>query len=181
VAELTGGQGVDVVYDSVGKDTFEVSLDCLKPRGLMVLYGGSSGPVPPIDLQVLNRKGSLYVTRPKLGDYVATPTSSSGAPARCSTWSPAGSSRSRSTSATRWRTPRRPTATWPPGRRRASCCSCREADPGGDVTEPLGDRFDPDPDDEPTPGSGSPRCWSAGSTCRWRCWRSSGRCSSPTS
>jgi NADPH:quinone reductase len=73
VAELTGGQGVDVVYDSVGKDTFEVSLDCLKPRGLMVLYGASSGPVPPIDLQVLNRKGSLYVTRPNLANYVATP------------------------------------------------------------------------------------------------------------
>ena len=73
VAELTGGQGVDVVYDSVGKDTFEASLDCLKPRGLMVLYGGSSGPVPPVDLQVLNRKGSLYVTRPNLAHYVATP------------------------------------------------------------------------------------------------------------
>jgi NADPH:quinone reductase len=73
VAALTDGQGVDVVYDSVGKDTFDTSLDCLKPRGLMVLYGGASGPVPPIDLQVLNRKGSLYVTRPKLGDYVATP------------------------------------------------------------------------------------------------------------
>jgi NADPH:quinone reductase len=72
VAELTGGQGVDVVYDSVGKDTFETSLDCLKPRGLMVLYGGSSGPVPPVDLQVLNRKGSLYVTRPNLAHYVAT-------------------------------------------------------------------------------------------------------------
>jgi NADPH:quinone reductase len=72
VAALTDGQGVDVVYDSVGKDTFDTSLDCLKPRGLMVLYGGASGPVPPIDLQILNRKGSLYVTRPKLGDYVAT-------------------------------------------------------------------------------------------------------------
>lgn len=73
VAELTDGQGVDVVYDSVGRDTFATSLDCLKPRGLMVLYGASSGPVPPIDLQVLNQKGSLYATRPKLNDYVATP------------------------------------------------------------------------------------------------------------
>jgi NADPH:quinone reductase len=73
VGELTDGQGVDVVYDSVGRDTFETSLDCLKPRGLMVLYGASSGPVPPVDLQVLNRKGSLYVTRPNLAHYVATP------------------------------------------------------------------------------------------------------------
>jgi NADPH:quinone reductase len=72
VRDLTGGQGVDVVYDSVGRDTFDTSLDCCKPRGLMVLYGGASGPVPPIDLQILNRKGSLYVTRPKLNDYVAT-------------------------------------------------------------------------------------------------------------
>jgi NADPH:quinone reductase len=73
VAELTDGQGVDVVYDSVGRDTFDTSLDCLKPRGLMVLFGASSGPVPPFDLQVLNRKGSLYITRPTLGHYVATP------------------------------------------------------------------------------------------------------------
>jgi NADPH:quinone reductase len=73
VRELTDGQGVDVVYDSVGKDTFEASLDCLKPRGLMVLYGASSGPVPPVDLQILNRKGSLYVTRPSLGAYASTP------------------------------------------------------------------------------------------------------------
>jgi NADPH:quinone reductase len=72
VAELTAGQGVDVVYDSVGRDTFDASLDCLKPRGLMVLFGASSGPVPPVDLQVLNQKGSLYVTRPTLGHYVAT-------------------------------------------------------------------------------------------------------------
>ena len=69
---ITGGEGVDVVYDSVGKDTFDKSLDCLKPRGYMVLFGGSSGQVPPFDLQVLNRKGGLYVTRPALAHYTRT-------------------------------------------------------------------------------------------------------------
>ncbi|MFU8840648.1 MAG: quinone oxidoreductase family protein [Nitriliruptoraceae bacterium] len=72
VRELTGGAGVDVVYDSVGRATFETSLRCLRPRGLMVLYGASSGPVPPIDLQLLNRHGSLFVTRPSLFHHVAT-------------------------------------------------------------------------------------------------------------
>jgi NADPH:quinone reductase len=73
VRELTAGAGVDVVYDSVGQATFDSSLRCLKPRGLMVLYGASSGPVPPVDLQILNRHGSLYVTRPTLIHYTATP------------------------------------------------------------------------------------------------------------
>jgi NADPH2:quinone reductase len=68
---LTGGRGVDVVYDSVGKTTFDQSLDVLRPRGYMVLYGQSSGPVPPVDLQILNSKGSLYVTRPTLAHYTA--------------------------------------------------------------------------------------------------------------
>ncbi len=72
VKRLTGGLGVEVVYDSVGKDTFEKSLNCLKPRGLMVLYGQSSGPVEPQDPQILNRKGSLYLTRPTLGHYLQT-------------------------------------------------------------------------------------------------------------
>jgi len=69
---ITGGEGVDVVYDSVGKDTFDKSLDCLKTRGYMVLFGGSSGQVPPFDLQTLNRKGGLYVTRPALAQYTRT-------------------------------------------------------------------------------------------------------------
>ena len=69
---LTGGKGVEVVYDSVGKDTFASSLNCLKPRGYMVLYGQSSGPVEPQDPQILNRKGSLFLTRPTLVHYVAT-------------------------------------------------------------------------------------------------------------
>ena len=69
---LTGGKGVDVVYDSVGKTTFEKGLNILRPRAMMVLFGGSSGPVPPFDLMALSQKGSLYVTRPTLGHYIAT-------------------------------------------------------------------------------------------------------------
>lgn len=69
---LTGGRGVDVVYDSVGKTTFEKGLNVLRPRGMMALYGGSSGAVPPFDLIQLSAKGSLFVTRPKLGDYIIT-------------------------------------------------------------------------------------------------------------
>jgi NADPH:quinone reductase len=69
---LTGGKGVDVVYDSVGKTTFEKGLNILRPRGMMALYGGSSGPVPPFDLIVLSQKGSLFLTRPTLGHYTAT-------------------------------------------------------------------------------------------------------------
>jgi len=69
---LTGGKGVDVVYDSVGKTTFEKSLNCLRPRGLLALFGGSSGPVPPFDLIQLSGKGSLFVTRPTLWHYIAT-------------------------------------------------------------------------------------------------------------
>jgi NADPH2:quinone reductase len=68
----TGGRGVDVVYDSVGASTFDKSLLCLRPRGMLVLFGQSSGRVPPLDLQVLNARGSLFVTRPTLRDYVAT-------------------------------------------------------------------------------------------------------------
>src|SRR5262245_30194551 len=69
---LTGGAGVHVVYDSVGKSTFEGSLDSLRPRGLLALFGQSSGAVPPLDPQVLNRKGSLFLTRPTVAHYVAT-------------------------------------------------------------------------------------------------------------
>jgi len=69
---LTGGKGVQVVYDSVGKDTFEKSLSVLVPRGMMVLYGQSSGVVPPVDLNILNKKGSLYLSRPSLGHYMLT-------------------------------------------------------------------------------------------------------------
>jgi NADPH:quinone reductase len=69
---LTGGKGVDVVYDGVGKTTFEKGLNVLRPRGYMVLFGGSSGAVPPFDPIELSTKGSLFVTRPTLGHYIAT-------------------------------------------------------------------------------------------------------------
>ncbi|EZP71872.1 Quinone oxidoreductase [Sphingomonas paucimobilis] len=72
VRELTGGEGVDVVYDGVGKDSWSASLDCLKRRGLMVSFGNASGAVPPVSLLDLSRRGSLYVTRPTLFDYIAT-------------------------------------------------------------------------------------------------------------
>lgn len=72
VKRITHDVGVPVVYDSVGKTTFEGSLNCLRRRGLLALFGQSSGPVPPFDPQILNRKGSLYLTRPTLADYVAT-------------------------------------------------------------------------------------------------------------
>jgi len=71
VREITGGEGVAVVYDGVGKDTFIGSLDSLRPMGMMVAYGNASGPVPPLDLLLLSQKGSLFVTRPTLMNYTA--------------------------------------------------------------------------------------------------------------
>ena len=72
VKAVTGGKGVPVVYDSVGKTTWEGSLDCLRPRGLMVSFGNASGAVPPVNINILSGKGSLYVTRPTLGTYIAS-------------------------------------------------------------------------------------------------------------
>ncbi|HEY7141066.1 MAG TPA: quinone oxidoreductase [Methylomirabilota bacterium] len=72
VKRLTGGKGLQVIYDSVGKDTFEKGFECLAMRGYMVLYGASSGPVAPLDPQILNAKGSLFLTRPSLFHYIAT-------------------------------------------------------------------------------------------------------------
>lgn len=77
VRELTDGVGVNVVFDSVGKDTFNASLDSLKRRGLMVCVGTASGPVPPFNPQMLAMKGSLYLTRPALADYIADPAEKS--------------------------------------------------------------------------------------------------------
>ena len=72
VKRLTDGKGLQVVYDSVGQTTFDKGFNCLAPRGMMVLYGQSSGPVGPFDLQVLNAKGSLFVTRPSLNHHIIT-------------------------------------------------------------------------------------------------------------
>ncbi|MHB1065275.1 MAG: quinone oxidoreductase family protein, partial [Georgenia sp.] len=73
VRDLTGGVGVDVAYDGVGKVTFDASLASVRRRGMLVLFGGASGQVPPFDIQRLNAAGSLFLTRPKVGDYTATP------------------------------------------------------------------------------------------------------------
>jgi NADPH2:quinone reductase len=72
VKEITGGKGVPVVYDSVGKSTWEGTLDCLQPRGLIASFGNASGPVPPVNLGILSAKGSLYVTRPTLATHIAS-------------------------------------------------------------------------------------------------------------
>ena len=72
VKEITGGRMCDVVYDSVGKDTFPASLDCLRLRGMFVSFGQSSGPIPPFNMAILSQKGSLYATRPTLFQYIAT-------------------------------------------------------------------------------------------------------------
>jgi NADPH2:quinone reductase len=72
VREITGGKGVNVVYDPVGKDTWERSLDCLSPLGVLVAFGNASGPIPPVNLGILSLKGSLYVQRPTLGTHLAT-------------------------------------------------------------------------------------------------------------
>ena len=82
VRKITQGKGVQVVYDSVGKTTFDGSLDCLASRGMMVLFGQSSGPVPPFDPQLLNRKGSLFLTRPSLGTIHGGPKRARGARSR---------------------------------------------------------------------------------------------------
>ena len=72
VKDYTKGKGVDVVYDSIGKDSFPASLDCLKPLGMWVSFGQSSGPVPPFKITLLSQKGSLFATRPSIGTYTAT-------------------------------------------------------------------------------------------------------------
>lgn len=74
VREITGGEGVPVAYDSIGKDTFTGSLDCLRPLGMMVTFGNASGPVPPLDLLELSKRGSLFITRPSLFAYTAKRT-----------------------------------------------------------------------------------------------------------
>lgn len=124
VRELTDGVGVNVVFDSVGKNTFMGSLDSLKRRGLMVCVGTASGPIPDFNPALLAMKGSLYMTRPALADYIADPAEKPPWPVNCSTMSAVVGSRSRSTSTMPCRTPSRPIATWnharPPARRFSS-------------------------------------------------------------
>jgi len=90
VRRLTGGQGVHVVYDSVGRTTFEGSLNCLRPRGYLVLFGQSSGAVQPLEPQVLGAKGSLFLTRPTIGHYMATRAELLGRTGDLFTWIAAG-------------------------------------------------------------------------------------------
>ena len=87
VKAITGGKSVPVVYDSVGKTTWDGSLDSLQPRGLLVSFGNASGPVPPVNLGILSTKGSLYVTRPTLATYIAARADLGQALERSSTWS----------------------------------------------------------------------------------------------
>ena len=97
VREITGGKGVPVVYDGVGKDTFQASLDSLAPRGMFVSFGNASGPVPPFEPVILSAKGSLYFTRPTLMAYIATREELVDSARRCSMSSSRAPSRSRST------------------------------------------------------------------------------------
>ena len=90
VKRLTDGRGVDVVYDSVGKTTFDKSLNCLRPRGMLALFGQSSGPVPPFDPSILNAKGSLFLTRPSLAHYVLDARRTAVAGRRRAEWIEAG-------------------------------------------------------------------------------------------
>ena len=120
-ARLTGGAGVDVVYDGVGKATFDASLASLRPRGMMVLFGGASGQVPPFDIQRLNSGGSLFLTRPTLGHYIATREELRVARRRGARRRGRRlAARSTSAAATRSPRPRRPTTTSRAGARRAS-------------------------------------------------------------
>ena len=97
-----------MVYDGVGKDTFDGSLAALRIRGTLVLFGGASGPVPPFDPQRLNAGGSLYLTRPTMAHYLRDARNGAGAPTRSSPPPPTAASRSGSAPAIRW--PRRPQA-----------------------------------------------------------------------
>jgi NADPH:quinone reductase len=116
---LTAGKGLDVIYDSVGKSTFEKGLNLLRPRGMMVLFGGSSGAVPPFDPTMLSQKGSLFLTRPSLMHYILT---SQELQARAS-------SSSALNTPTRWRKPSKRIATWRAGKLAANCCCCRDEAP----------------------------------------------------
>ena len=84
VKEITGGRGVPVVFDSVGRATFDTSIDCLAPRGVFVSFGATSGPPPPVEAALLQKKGSLYFTRPTLVTYCGSPEEYAASARRCS-------------------------------------------------------------------------------------------------
>lgn len=125
VRELTGGTGVQAVYDGVGATTFDASLASLAVRGTLALFGAASGPVPPVDPQRLNAAGSVYLTRPRCSTSPAPARSSAGGPLSCSTRSAAKRSPWRSADVTRWPTPCAPIRTWRLARRSARSCCCR--------------------------------------------------------
>ena len=122
VRQLTGGNGVAAVYDGVGGATFDASLASLRPRGVLAVYGTSSGPTPPLEIPRLNSGGSLYVTRPTVVHYTATRDELRARTTRCSAGSPPGSCASRSEAGTRWPTRPGRTRTWSPAGPRGSCC-----------------------------------------------------------
>ena len=125
VDDVTEGAGAHVVYDGVGKDTFDDSLAALRPRGMMVLYGAASGQVPPVDPQRLNSGGSLFLTRPTLvALHRRRRRNCGGARARYSTGSPRANSRCGSAAPTRWPMPPGRRRTWLAGAPQESCCSC---------------------------------------------------------
>ena len=123
VDDVTEGAGAHVVYDGVGKDTFDDSLAALRPRGMMVLYGAASGQVPPVDPQRLNSGGSLFLTRPTLAHYIADVQELRWRAGEYSTGSPRANSRCGSAAPTRWPMPPGRKRTWPVGGPQASCCS----------------------------------------------------------
>jgi NADPH2:quinone reductase len=122
VRELTAGEGVDVVYDSVGRLSLEASLDSLRPRGLLVSFGGSSGAPAAIEVATLNAKGSLFVTRPSLAAHTRTVEEYQGRAAACWRRSPRVSSSRGSGAATRW-------PKWPGPMKTWSLAGRRGADP----------------------------------------------------
>ena len=125
--ELTGGTGVDVVYDGVGKDTFDGSLASLRIRGMLVLFGGASGQVPPFDLQRLNAGGSLFVTRPKLKDHLLSPQERRWRSSELFDAVVSGQLTPGWAGNTPWPRPRRHTKTCRPAAPPASCCWSRKA------------------------------------------------------
>ena len=122
--ELTDGVGVAAVYDGVGKDTFDGSLASIRRRGMMVLFGGSSGQVPPFDLQRLNRSGSLSVTRPTLGDFVVTRGELLSRCADLFGWVTEGRLEVRVGATYPLADAGRPTRTWRVGGPPGKCCCC---------------------------------------------------------